>query len=62
MQAEEQMKIVTQEIEIMKTLNHPNLVRLYEVIHDDEHIYLVMEFVEVFFMYSFLLYVYFACF
>lgn len=44
--AEEQMKIVTQEIEIMKTLNHPNLVRLYEVIHDDEHIYLVMEFVE----------------
>ncbi len=42
------MKIVTQEIEIMKTLNHPNLVRLFEVIHDDEHIYLVMEFVEVF--------------
>eukprot|EP00928_Gymnodinium_smaydae_P022481 TRINITY_DN18867_c0_g1_i1.p1 TRINITY_DN18867_c0_g1~~TRINITY_DN18867_c0_g1_i1.p1 ORF type:complete len:531 (-),score=90.12 TRINITY_DN18867_c0_g1_i1:56-1648(-) len=32
-----------QEIAIMKLMNHPNIVKLFEVFEDREHIYLVME-------------------
>lgn len=32
-----------QEIEIMKNLDHPNIVKLYETIEDDNFIFLVME-------------------
>ena len=31
------------EIEILKVLDHPNIVRLYEVFHDDKRYYLVTE-------------------
>jgi len=32
------------EIEILKNLDHPNILRLYEVFEDKKHIYLVTEF------------------
>lgn len=38
---------VTAEIEIMKTLRHPHLVQLFEVLRDDKNIYLIMEYMEV---------------
>ena len=31
------------EIDILKNLDHPNIVKLYEVFEDDKHIYLVTE-------------------
>lgn len=39
---------VKKEIAIMKKLNHPNLIKLYEVISnpDQDKIYLVIEFAE----------------
>jgi serine/threonine protein kinase len=40
---------VLQEINIMKHMSHPQLVKLYEIIDDDtcKYLYLVMEYVEV---------------
>ena len=32
-----------QEIDIMRQLDHPNIVRLYEVFQDDKRFYLVQE-------------------
>ena len=31
------------EIDILKNLDHPNIVKLYEVFEDNKHIYLVTE-------------------
>lgn len=31
------------EIDILKNLDHPNIVRLFEVYEDEKHIYLVTE-------------------
>jgi calcium-dependent protein kinase len=36
----EKLKI---EVTIMKNLNHPNIVRLFEVFEDKSHIFMVME-------------------
>lgn len=41
---EVQMKYVRQEIEIMCKLHHENISHLYDVIEDDENIYLIMEY------------------
>lgn len=37
---------VRKEIQIMGELNHPNIVKLYDVLEDEEHIYLVLELAE----------------
>ena len=34
------------EIEIMKTIDHPNLVKIYEYFEDRDRIYIVMEILE----------------
>mmetsp|Transcript_83966 Transcript_83966/g.216104 ORF Transcript_83966/g.216104 Transcript_83966/m.216104 type:complete len:776 (+) Transcript_83966:188-2515(+) len=34
------------EISIMKTLDHPNIVKLYETFEDDDHLYLILELCE----------------
>jgi len=36
-------KNVEREIKILSKLNHPNIIKLYNVIEADTHIYLVME-------------------
>lgn len=38
------MTSIRQEIEIHKTLDHPNIVKLYKVIEDDHNIYMFMEY------------------
>ena len=37
---------LAREIKIMRLLNHPNIVKLYEVYESQEHVCLVMEYVE----------------
>lgn len=31
------------EIAVMKHLDHPNIIRIYEIFQDKKHLYLVME-------------------
>lgn len=40
------MIMLKREIEIMKSLDHPHILELYEVFENDEEVYLVMELVE----------------
>jgi serine/threonine protein kinase len=40
------LECVKEEIEIMRSLNHPNLVKLYEVYEEESAIYIVMEYIE----------------
>ncbi|CAK9029116.1 unnamed protein product [Durusdinium trenchii] len=35
---------VVQEVAIMKTLDHPNIIKLFETFEDDEYLYLVLEY------------------
>ena len=39
-------KCLEQEIKVMKLINHPNIVKLYEVIETVKEIYIIMEFVK----------------
>eukprot|EP01071_Lankesteria_metandrocarpae_P003966 Lankesteria_metandrocarpae@DN3289_c0_g1_i1.p1 len=39
----EQWDLIQTEIQLMKTLNHPNILRLHETYHDGHTIYLLME-------------------
>ena len=40
------MKEVERELNILKNVTHPGLPKVYDVIYDNEHFYLVMEFVD----------------
>lgn len=38
--------LLQREVGIHKTLNHPNIIQLYEYFEDDKNVYLVMEYAE----------------
>jgi serine/threonine protein kinase len=40
----ENRKKVAREVEVMKLLDHPNIIRLYQVMETAHHIYLVTEY------------------
>jgi calcium/calmodulin-dependent protein kinase I len=42
----EDIKLLKREIQIMKQLSHPNILKLFEVYEDDQKFYLVMELVQ----------------
>jgi len=44
-QSEEELRLLQREIDIMRKLNHKNIIALFEVYDEPEHIYLVMELV-----------------
>lgn len=41
--SESTFKCIMKEVEIMKGLNHPNIVRLIEIFEDEDHIFVVLE-------------------
>ena len=40
----ENIERIIKEIKILKSLNHPNLIKLYQIIEDNQHYYLVTEY------------------
>lgn len=34
------------EVEILRSMDHPHIVKIYEFFEDDSHIFIVMEFLE----------------
>lgn len=40
------LQSILNEVSILHALNHPNVIKLYEVFEDEKHIHLVMEYVE----------------
>jgi len=42
----EELKCLTREIDIMRKINHPNVLRLYEVYEDEKYVIMVMELVD----------------
>ena len=38
--------LMRQELEMLQTLNHPNLVRVLDLCEDDENIYIISELIE----------------
>jgi calcium-dependent protein kinase len=43
---ESYLTTLTNEIKIMKQLDHPNIVKLYEIYQDSRNIYLITEYLE----------------
>jgi len=46
LQCEEQWELVKSEIETLKNLDHPNIMKLFETYHDGHSIFLIMELLE----------------
>ncbi|EAR85533.1 kinase domain protein (macronuclear) [Tetrahymena thermophila SB210] len=44
--AGERYYLLRRELDIMKKVDHPNLVKFYETYHDDKYLHIVMEFVQ----------------
>lgn len=38
--------VIRQECEILRTCNHPNVVRIYDCIEDDQNLTMIMELIE----------------
>lgn len=38
-------KSLFKEIELLQSISHPNIIKLYDVIEDERHIYLIMEYI-----------------
>jgi len=45
MEGEDEIKLLLREVQIMKKIDHPNVLKLYEVFEDEENFYLVTELV-----------------
>lgn len=41
--APQELKRITNEVEILKKLDHPNIIKVYEFFHDTKHFYIVTE-------------------
>lgn len=39
----EDIKLLKREIDIMKKVDHPNILKLFEIFEDEQHVYIVME-------------------
>ena len=39
-----ELKMIKNEIAIMKLVDHPNIVKLFEFFEDDEHFFIITEF------------------
>ena len=37
------IKLLKREIDIMKKVDHPNILKLFEIFEDEQHVYIVME-------------------
>jgi len=45
MEGEDEIKLLLREVQIMKKIDHPHVLKLYEVFEDEEHFYLITELV-----------------
>lgn len=39
-------ELMIQELTILEDVSHPNIMRIYELLHDDEYYYIVTEFLK----------------
>ncbi len=38
--------MLSRELEILKTMDHPNIIKFYEIYHDEMYVHFVMEYCE----------------
>ena len=43
----ERIHLLRRELEILKTLDHPNVIKFYEIYMDEKYIHFIMEYCEV---------------